>query len=103
LISFHNKLYVAEDLLKDKAKVIKKMKKGKLQMGVFVITLPVSQSDTLEIYPSYVLLQKVYKKLELTVVGLAGGQDTAFGLVEKMMNDCLKANENADIRGFFEE
>ena len=68
---FHDRLYVADNLLKNKSKVLKNLKQGKLQLGVFVITLPLGDEDMLEIYPSYILLQKMYRELDMTVVGIA--------------------------------
>lgn len=103
MILFHNKLYVTDDLMESKGKVIKKLKQGKLQMGVFVITLPLGDCDMLEIYPSYVFLQKTFEKLNITVVGMAGDKESAFSLIEKMTNDCLSQNHNADIRRYFEQ
>lgn len=103
MILFHNRLYVADDLAKSKGRVIKKLKQGKLQMGVFVITLPLGESDMLEIYPSYIFLQKVFKKTDVTVVGLAGEQASAFSLIEQMANDCLTEQSNADFRRYFEQ
>ena len=102
MILFHNKLYVAEDLSDSRRLVLKKLKQGKLQTGVFVITLPLGERDMLEIYPSYVLLQKAYKDKSIIVVGVAGEQGSAFGLVERIANDCLSENGNADIRAYFE-
>lgn len=102
LILFHDRLYVAKDLLKSKRKVLKNLKQGKLQPGVYVITLPLGDEDMLDIYPSYVLLQKVYREQEMTVVGIAGERSSAFSLVEKMALDCLRENSNANIRAYFE-
>lgn len=93
---------MADDLAKTKGKVIKKLKQGKLQMGVFVITLPLGDNDMLEICPSYVFLQKFYKETDVTVVGLAGEQASAFSLIEKIADDCMREQGNADIRGYFE-
>lgn len=103
MILFHNRLYVADDLARSKGRVIKKLKQGKLQTGVFVITLPLGDSDMLEIYPSYIFLQKAFKKTDVIVVGLAGEQASAFSLIEQMLNDCLAKHNNADIKGYFEQ
>ncbi len=92
---------MADDLLKTKSKVLKKLKQGKLQLGVYVITLPLGAGDMLEIYPSYVFLQKAYKDIEVMVVGIAEGQDTAFSLIEQIAMDCLREKSNVDIRAFF--
>ncbi len=100
---FHDRLYVADNLLKSKRKVLKNLKQGKLQLGVFVITLPLGDEDMLEIYPSYVLLQKVYMEQKMTVVGIADSEESAFSLVEKMTLDCLKEKSDANVRAFFEK
>ena len=103
MILFHSRLYVADALSESKRKVLKKLKQGKLQTGVFVITLPLGKSDMLEVYPSYVLLQKAFKETSVTVVGIADQQESAFLLIEQMVNDCLQEHNNADIRGYFEQ
>ena len=102
LILFHDRLYVAKDLLKSKRKVLKNLKQGKLQPGVYVITLPLGDEDMLDIYPSYVLLQKAFKNFNVTVVGIAGEQETAFELIETMMNDCIAIDNTVNIRAYFE-
>ena len=102
MILFHSKLYVGSDLVESKRKVLRKLKQGKLQMGVFVITLPLGENDMLEIYPSYVLLQKAFKNFNVTVVGIAGEQETAFELIETMMNDCIAIDNTVNIRAYFE-
>lgn len=98
---FHKKLYFDEKLSKSKRKVLKKLKQGNLQLGVHVITLALNEKDLLEIYPSYILLQKVYRDSDLTVVGVASGRDEAYELLTKMTEDCIKKNGNADLRQFF--
>ena len=101
MILFHDNLYVADELSSDRRKVIKKLKQGKLQMDVYVIALPQGGNDMLEIFPSYILLQKAYKQMEVNIVGLAGDQATAFSLVETMTNDCLKSRGDANVRAYF--
>ena len=101
MILFHSNLYVADELSSERRKVIKKLKQGKLQMGVYVIAIPQGEQDMLEIFPSYVLLQKAYKQMEIQVVGLAGEQASALSLVETMTNDCLKTRGDANVRAYF--
>ena len=103
MILFHSNLYVADELSKEKRKVIKKLKQGKLQMGVSVIAIPQGEGDMLEIFPSYVLLQDYYKKLDVNVVGLAGDKSSAFDMVVRMMDDCQKARGDANVRAYFME
>lgn len=101
MILFHSNLYVADELSSEKRQVIKKLKQGKLQMGVHVIAISQGVQDMLEIFPSYVLLQKYYKQVDVQVVGLAGDYESALGLVEQMTNDCLKTRGDVDVRAYF--
>ena len=98
---FHKKLYFDESLSKKKRKVLKNLKQGKLQLGIFVITLPLNEEDALEIYPAYVLSQKVYRESEITIVGVASDRETADKLLLMMTDDCLKENGNVNFREFF--
>lgn len=101
MILFHSNLYIADELSAEKKQVIKKLKQGKLQIGVHVIAIPQGEQDMLEIFPSYVLLQDYYKGLNIHVVGLAGDHESALTLVEQMTNDCLKQRDDADVRAYF--
>ena len=101
MILFHSNLYITDELSSKKRKVIKKLKQGKLQMGVHVIAIPQGEQDMLEIFPSYVLLQDYFNQIDVQVVGLAGDHEEALTLVEQMMNDCLKQRADADVRAYF--
>ena len=60
-----------------------------------------SECDQLEIYPSYVLLQKIYKEKELMVVGLASEMGSAKDLLVKMTEDCLRETGNVSLKEYF--
>ena len=49
---YYKHLYLTEGLEKKKEKIIRKLEAGKLQPGVHVITLAVSERNQLEIYPT---------------------------------------------------
>ena len=62
-------LYLSQNIIIKPEKIIHRLKKNKLIPGLYVITLPMNNSNMFDIYPQYTLIQKVYKKIELTVVG----------------------------------
>lgn len=98
---FHKRLYFDEKLLKSKRKVLKKLKQGKLQLGVYVMILSLSENDMIEIIPSYILMQKSYKELDMTVVGIASGREEAEQLLLKMTDDCFGETGNVDLKQYF--
>ena len=57
---YYKHLYLTEGLEKKKEKIIRKLEAGKLQPGVHVITLAVSERNQLEIYPTIQFVQEVY-------------------------------------------
>ena len=69
LMLFHKKLYLDDITSENKRKIIRKLKHNKLTLGVYVIVLSESDTDQLEIYPSYVPLQKAFNDMAMTVVG----------------------------------
>ena len=101
LMLFHKKLYLDDENLKNKRKIIKKLKHNKLALGVYVLTLSEAKTEQIEIYPTYVLLQKAYKDKEIMVVGIADGMDNAQGLLIKMTEDCLRETGTVSLKEYF--
>ena len=101
LMLFHNKLYVDQEVSKQKNKIIKKLKHNKETFGVYVITLSMNPEDELDIYPSYVLRQKEYIDREIIVVGIASDQDKAMELLTDMADDCFDEMGTISFRQFF--
>ena len=65
--------------------------------------LPVNENNSLEIYPSYVLLQKHYKKRDLFVVGIGEGRDEALELMEQIIMDCYHKTGQFLVRKMIEK
>lgn len=101
LMLFHNKLYLDDEISKNKRKIIKNLKHNKLTLSVYVMVLSENEDDQLDIYPSYVLLQKVYRDRELTVVGIASDMENSKGLLVKMTEDCLKETGKVSLKEYF--
>ena len=62
---YYKHLYLTEGLEKKKEKIIRKLEAGKLQPGVHVITLAVSERNQLEIYPTIQFKQPAFPEQEL--------------------------------------
>lgn len=98
---FHKKLYVDDEISMHKRKTIKNLKHNKFMLGVYVITLSMNPQDQLDIIPSYVLMQKAYKNMELVVVGIASDRENAMELLNRMVMDCLREMGDVSLRGYF--
>lgn len=86
---WYEDLYVGYNLLDKKRQVMRKIKKGKPQINTYVITLPQNDYDTLEIYPSNILIQKWYLESDMVVVGIAEGMEEALDMMQLIVMDCF--------------
>ncbi len=93
-------LYLSQNIIIKPEKIIHRLKKNKLIPGLYVITLPMNNSNMFDIYPQYTLIQKVYKKIELTVVGIAFGREEATELVSRIIMEAYENNQNADAKTY---
>lgn len=86
-----------------KRKILYRLKHNKLQINVYVIVLPLGNDGILEIYPSYVLLQEIYKRQPVCVIGLAADRNEAYELTGKIILDCYAQSGSFDVKSFVRE
>ncbi len=97
---WYKDLYVGYNLLERKRDVIRKIKWGKIQWNVYVITLSENKHDLLEIYPSNVFAQKYYRKSDCVVVGIAYGKEETLDMVKLLIDDCMADTGGVQVREY---
>lgn len=102
MIHFYKELYISPALEKKRRKVMWKLRTGRPQPLVYIISLA-KNNDLFEIYHSGMLKQKYYKKKENTpyIIGVAGGYGEAIDLVTRMLQDVLDATGGYDVKAYF--
>ena len=75
----HTNLFVGEGIKKPES-MIKKLKKGKLPPKFYFAAFT-DGGDRLEIYLSYLFIQKYFKNRELEIVGIFKSEEDAFEYV----------------------
>lgn len=100
---WYEDLYVGYNLLDKKRKVIRKIKNRKPMFDTYVITLPRNDYDTLEIYPSNVLIQKWYHKPDMVVIGIAKGREEALDMMTLIIMECLEKTGNVNVKKYIME
>ena len=68
----------------EKSKIYRTLKKKDLIFDLFIITKPLGGSGLMEIYPSYVLYQKIYETSDIQILGIAKGRDEAMEIVSSI-------------------
>lgn len=102
-MKWYNNLYVGSCADRRRHKIIKKAIRNKPQIGVYFITLPVNENNSLEIYPSYILLQNHYRKKNMFVVGIGEGKEEALEVMEQIIMDCYNKTGQFLVRKMIEK
>lgn len=102
-MKFYRNLYVSEGLQKKKEKIIKKLQMGKLQRNLQLITLAVNPNNHLEIYSSMLLLQPLFPKKNIFIVGIVKDYGEALEFVEDLTQKVYNETGRIDIRSYILE
>lgn len=100
MMKFAKHLYLSEGLEKKKKRVLYRLRRGKLQVPVYLVALCDYGQERMEIICSAELLQKSYPSEELFVAGIAGDYDEALELVRRITQESLDALMGTDLCGY---
>lgn len=102
-MKFYSELYVSEGLQKKKEKIMKKLQTGKLRRNLQLITLAEYPQNQLEIYSSMLLLQPLFPKKNILVVGIVKDYEEALEFVEDLTQKVYNETGRIDIRSYILE
>lgn len=102
-MKFYRELYVGEGLQKKKEKIMKKLQTGKLRRNLQLITLAEHPQNQLEIYSSVLLLQPLFPKKNILVVGIVKDYEEALEFVEDLTQKVYNETGRIDIRSYILE
>lgn len=99
-MEYYRCLYTGESIQKNLKQVIRKLELGKTLLDIHIIVLSKNEKNHLETFDSALLFQKVLKKEDLFVVGIARGHDEAILLIEEIVKEVYDKTKGTDIRGY---
>ena len=101
---WYRNLYLGDNAKKAKYKVFGRIRKWKFTSDTFLITLPSSEENLLDITSANFLLQPYFKKKinldKIYIVGLAKGREEALYLVRDIIDDGYSNTKGFDIAGY---
>ncbi len=100
-ITYHPGLYLGESMKGKKLdRIKKKLENHPLFSGVFVVAVSRNAHEQLEIYSARQLRWHYYAKYPPYVVGLAGNQEEAVGLVVQITAECLQIRGDCALKEY---
>ncbi len=99
-MNWYGKMYLSASV-KDKAgQIMKEMEAGQFSKKVWVISIPIGEKDQLDIRrASSLAYHGLWESIPM-IVGLAGSQKEAVGLIIQITGDCLKERGDALLRAY---
>lgn len=93
-MTISKKLLVSDDLLPKKNKIVRNLKLGVGQLGLFVIALS-DGDDLFDIYPIMLFKQRMMRRMPFHIVGLASSNEEATQLIQDYLVQMLNRHANA--------
>lgn len=70
---------------------------------VYLIALPRSENSVLEMIPSQMLMQKLYPKDDLRIIGMGADRGEAMELMRQIIDEVYREQGNFDVAAFMDE
>ena len=102
-MKYYKHLYLSEGLEKKKDKIIQKIEAGKILPGIFLVTLAPDEKNQLEIHRYFLLLQPVFHRENLFVVGISKDYEEVLELVEEITQEVYNKTKRSYIRCYLLE
>ena len=100
---WYDNLYFDEQNAKKKARLLRRLEKGKPEPNVYVLALPDSRDrNILDIFNSLELMQPHYKGRKKYIVGIARSKQAAVELAADIVGEMYSARGDFDLRAYLE-
>lgn len=96
---FYDRLYVGESI-KNPARVKWKIRVCAGQFNVHLITLSQNGSNQLECFHNGLLKQKIFRRQDHFIVGIAVDYEESLELIRQITEECVEATGTADIKSY---
>lgn len=94
-------LYTTEKTKKVLPRIVQKIRRGKLQPGIWLITIASNEQNLLDIFQSVYYIQPMFARLNPDIVGVAESEDAAKVLLQKITEDMYRETGCFDVRTYF--
>lgn len=100
-MKFYSQLYIGESV-RNYRRIMRRLKRGSLFTNAYVLTFA-AENDLLEIYDAKIFAQKYYRNFPRMIVGLAADYEEAVELVIKIVEECLSARGDCDVKTYLRD
>ena len=104
MVTYSERLYTDDKINKKKLNKIKRnIRQGRGRFDLYLIALSNNDHDQLDIIHNSMFNQKLYRKFDIRVVGLASSYDEATSIVLNILEDTMTETGSVDMKGFLKK
>lgn len=100
MLTWYVHLYVGEKVKRQVRRTMRRINRRKPTPGVYLLTLPRNRKNVMEIISTSVLLQETAHMRCPQVIGIAGGKDEAFALMQIILKDTYANTGNFQVEAY---
>lgn len=102
-MNIYKNLYVGDSLQGKEKRILRNISRKKPQFQGYVIVLSQKEGEQLEIYHTAMLLQPIYFRKDLWIIGVAANELEAYELVEEIAKEVYEATKTLGIKKYIQE
>ena len=104
MVTYSERLYTGEKIDEKKINRIKRnIRQGRGRFDLYLISLSNNGHDQLDIIHNSMFKQKLYRKFDIRIVGLASSYNEATQLILSILDETIKETGTADMKSFLEK
>lgn len=101
MVTYSDKLYLSESINEKKLNKIKRnIKQGRGRFDIYILSLSNNEHDQLDIFHNAMFKQKIYRKFDIRIVGLATSYDEALVVMQRILEDTMHETNTTDMKSF---
>lgn len=98
MLRWYNNLYLGNTVTGQEKKLMRRLEKGKPVPGVWLVTIASNEKNNLDLIPSELLLQKVFRAHCPMIVGIGFTKVEAMEILLRIAQEVYRDTENMNIR-----
>lgn len=101
MIIYSDRLYLGEGINEKKLNKIKRnIRQGRGRFDLYIISLSNNEHNQLDIFHNAMFKQKLYRKFEHRIVGLASSYDEALAVVQGILDETMLSTGKPDMKAY---
>lgn len=101
MVTYSDKLYLGDGVNEKKLNRIKRnIRQGRGRFDIYIISLSNNEDNQLDIFHNAMFKQKLYRKFDIRIVGLASSYDEAVLVVQSILEDTMEVTGKPDMKSY---